>query len=38
MDLAGSFQMKYLKDFYLSLDFHKLEPRFNDPIAGADTH
>jgi|SRR5690554_1569698 len=32
MDLAGSFQMKYLKDFYLSLDFHKLEPRFNDPM------
>ena len=32
MDLAGSFQMKYLKDFYLSLDFHKLEPRFDDPM------
>lgn len=31
MDLPGSFQMKYLKDFYLSLDFQLLEPRFNDP-------
>ncbi|MBE0653802.1 MAG: DUF4038 domain-containing protein [Bacteroidales bacterium] len=29
-DLPGSFQMGYLKAFYESLDFEKLEPRFND--------
>jgi hypothetical protein len=31
-DLPGSIQMKYLKDFYLSLDFHLLVPRFDDPL------
>lgn len=36
LDLPGSFQMKHLKDFYLSLDFHQLIPRFNDSAYGRD--
>lgn len=38
MDLPGSFQMTYLKDFYQSLAFHKLIPRFADTlyVAGMD--